>query len=208
MPTKVDADARNADARGPSAVESDGEYVRRAYERAIDWYKVAETKAQLVLTVNGILVTILFGLLVGRPDDAAQVADVFGVETWAFVLVAVGALIGALLCAAATLWSRHRKNVRKTFLRLGVNPEKPSSYRPEVLWYFGYLAYLEPDAAAEHISRADRSFETTALSFNLVNLSGIVLRKHRLINAAWMLTSLCLILLMAGGTSILIRTQL
>jgi hypothetical protein len=147
-------------------------------------------------------------VLVGRPDDAAQVANVSGVETWAFFLVAVVALIGALSCAAATLLSQHQKNVSRTFHRLHVDPKDPSSYRPEVLWYFGYLAYLNADAAAERIRQADRAFEITALSFNLVNLSRIVLRKHRLINAAWILTSLCLILLMAGGTSILIRTRL
>jgi hypothetical protein len=30
------------------------------YDRVIDWYKVAETKAQFLLTVNGAFVTIAF----------------------------------------------------------------------------------------------------------------------------------------------------
>ena len=85
----------------------------------------------------------------------------FGIDAWAFFLVAVGALIGALSCAAATLWSQHRKNVRETFVRLGVERDKLSSYRPEVLWYFGHLACLDPDEAAKRISRADRAFEIT-----------------------------------------------
>jgi hypothetical protein len=117
---------------------------------------------QLLLTANGILVTILFGVLLGRPDYADRVADVSGVETWAFFLIAAGALVGALLCAAATLLSQHRKNALRTFRELGVRPENPLSYRPEVLWYFGYLAYLKSNAAAELIGLADRAFEIKA----------------------------------------------
>jgi hypothetical protein len=59
MPAKVNATGRSTDVDAGSAVDSDGPHVRGAYERAIDSYKVAETKAQLVLTVNGILATIL-----------------------------------------------------------------------------------------------------------------------------------------------------
>jgi uncharacterized integral membrane protein len=169
--------------------------------------RLRKPRRSCFLLQNGILVTILFGLLIGRADSAVQVADVSGVETWAFFLIAAGALVGALLCAAATLLSQHRRNVSRTFEELHVKAEDPESYPDEVLWYFGYLACLNADKAAEKIRQADHASEIRALSFNLVNLSGIVLRKHRLINAGWILTSLCLIFLMAGGTSILIRTQ-
>jgi hypothetical protein len=57
--------------------EPDAEYVRRAYDRAIDWYKVAENKAQLLLTVNGLLVTVFVGSLTGKTSGARPT----GVET-------------------------------------------------------------------------------------------------------------------------------
>src|SRR3954471_20402046 len=50
-------------------VTGSGEYVWRAYERAIDWYKIAESKAQIILTVNGVLVTLLFEIA-ARPVSA------------------------------------------------------------------------------------------------------------------------------------------
>jgi hypothetical protein len=59
MPAKGEARGTDSGSGAPSPDESDGEYVRRAYERAIDWYKVAETKAQMLLTANGILVITL-----------------------------------------------------------------------------------------------------------------------------------------------------
>jgi hypothetical protein len=52
MPATVEAPELNTGSRAPSANESDGEFVRRAYERTIDWYKVAETKAQLLFTAK------------------------------------------------------------------------------------------------------------------------------------------------------------
>jgi hypothetical protein len=164
---------------------------------------VAETKAQLLLTVNGAFVTILFGTLFGRLGN---VHARFGPETWAFLGVGVVALISALACAAGCLWSFHG-NAKEEFAHLGVNPDDPASYRPEVLWYFGHLARLRSDAAVEALRRADRKFEAETLSYNVVDLSIKVLRKHRLVNAGWALTALALIALVAAGTSFFLHAQ-
>ncbi len=126
----------------------DAEYVRRAYERAIDWYKVAETKAQLLLTVNSVLVTVGFGIVLGRITEAHALAGTSGVETWVFLFLAIAAFIGAISSAAACLWSRHSRNAKQAFVYLGVDPADPASYCPEVLWYFGHLAFLGPPRTA------------------------------------------------------------
>lgn len=187
--------------------EVDAEYVRRVYERAMDWYKVAESKAQLILTVNGLLVTLTFGAAAGHISDGRELAKVAGLETWCFFAIVVGALLGAVACAAACMWSRHGTNYKGTFALLGVNPADPTSYRPEVLWYFGDLAHLEMGSAADLISRADRKFEITALSYNVVHLARIVLRKHRFVNAGWALTALGIASLILGAASIFVRAQ-
>ncbi|MFC4466835.1 hypothetical protein ACFPH6_20265 [Streptomyces xiangluensis] len=198
----------SSDPAGQNGTEADAEYVRRVYDRAIDWYRVAEAKAQLILTVNGVLVTVIFGTAAGNVTKKHEFAKISGVETWCFFLVSTGSLIGAVACAAACLWSRHVKNVKGTFARLRVYPEIPNSYRPEVLWYFGDLAHLEIEPAAALISRADRRFEIKALSYNVVHLAGIVLRKHRFVNAGWALTALAIISLIVGVASIFIRAQI
>ncbi|MEU3334459.1 hypothetical protein [Streptomyces sp. NPDC006668] len=177
------------------------------YERAMDWYKVAESKAQLILTVNGVLVTVTFGTAAGHISDGRELGKVAGFETWCFFLVVIGALLGAVACAAACMWSRHGTNYKGTFALLGVQPEDPGTYRPEVLWYFGDLAHLEMSAAAALISRADRNFEITTLSYNVVHLARIVLRKHRFVNAGWALSALGIASLILGGASIFVRAQ-
>jgi hypothetical protein len=182
----------------------DAEYVRRVYDRAIDWYKVAEAKAQLLLTVNGVLVTVVFGIISGRVAGGRS-ARVPGIETWFFLFAAISSLIGAVACAAACMWSMHGKD--KTFALLGVDRNDPASYRPEVLWYFGHLARLEIGPAAALISQADRKFEIVTLSYNVVHIAPIILRKHRLVNAGWALTAMAITSLIASGASILIRAQ-
>jgi hypothetical protein len=178
-------------------------YVRRVYASTRDWYAVAETKAQLLLTINGIFITILFGTLFGRAGGARVPHGDAGPETWTLLAVSVA----ALACAAGCLWSLHGDSDRE-FARLKVDPADPASYRPEVLWYFGHLARLQPAAAAEQLRTADEQFEAEALSHNVVDLSAKVLRKHRWVNAGWAFTALALIALIAAGTSLFIRAQL
>jgi hypothetical protein len=182
-------------------------YIRRVYASTREWYAVAETKAQLLLTVNGVFVTVLFGVMFGKLGDVHAGATArFGPETWVFLGVAVAALVSALVCAAGCLWSFHG-HAKEEFAHLGVNPDDPTTYRPEVLWYFGHLAHLQLDAAAETLRRADQNFEAETLSYNVVDLSVKVLRKHRLVNAGWALTALALIALVAAGTSFFLRAQ-
>src|SRR4051812_28210859 len=72
------------------------EYARRVYDRVMDWYKVAETKAQLVLTVNGVFITIGFGIVSAKPDGVSVPTRTVGPETWGFLALAVSALAGAI----------------------------------------------------------------------------------------------------------------
>jgi len=52
---------------------------------------------------------------------------------------------------------------------------------------------------------ADEEFEVRVLTYNVHGLARTVLRKHRLINAGWLLTSVSLLALIAAGTSLLLH---
>jgi hypothetical protein len=90
---------------------------------------------------------------------------------------------------------------------LKVVPAEIGTYRPEALWYFGHLAHLDWAAVVERLRDADDKFELVALTYNVHGLAIVVLRKHRLINAGWTLTSSALIALIAAGVSVLVRSQ-
>jgi hypothetical protein len=206
--TRVTRGRRNAAAQGQEQVsEASVEYLRRMYASTRGWYTAAETKAQLLLAVNGAFVTLLFGILFSRPSDVQAVTVHFGVDTWAFISMSVAALVGAIVCATLSLWSLHGR-AQKDLTRLGVSPGDPDSYRPEALWYFGHVARLQPDAVTERLLKANSSFEAQALSYHAIDLARRVLRKHRWVNAGWILTAAALIALAAAGTSFFIHAQI
>jgi hypothetical protein len=184
------------------------EYARRVYDRVMDWYKVAETKAQLILTVNGVFITIGFGIVSAKPDGVSVPTRTVGPETWGFLALAVSALAGAIGAAAACLLSRHRHNIKIDFKRLGIDPDERDelvALPVETLWYFGHLASLPFRRVVNSFDQIDEDDEFKILAFHVVGLSRVVLRKHRLVNAGWLLTSVALLSLLAAITSYAIR---
>jgi hypothetical protein len=177
------------------------------YASTRNWYAAAETKAQLLLAVNGAFVTVLFGALFGQSSDVRTGTGAFGIDTWIFTGVSAMALVSAIVCAALSLWSVHGKSKRQ-FARLGIDPSDPTSYRAEALWYFGDVARLRPDAVTESLLKADRPFEVQVLIYHVIDLANKVLRKHRWVNAGWILTALALIALAAAGISFVLHARL
>jgi Pycsar effector protein len=176
------------------------EYLRHMYAMTRSWYTAAETKAQLLLAVNGLFVTVLFGILFGNSGDHHLGAAKIRHWTWALISFSVAALVIAIICAALCLWSLHGR-AKAEFDGFEVDPEDPDSFPPEVLWYFGHVAHLERDAAKERLRSVGRRFEIETLSYHVVDLAHKVLRKHRYVNAGWAFTALALIALVGSGVS-------
>jgi hypothetical protein len=192
------------DAESEQISEANIEYLRHMYDSMRVWYTAAETKAQLLLGINGVFITLLFTVLFSRPSDIRTGSDHFGIDTWIFITLSVTALSCAIVCAAACLWSLHGRSGAE-FTRLGVNPQNPNSYRPEVLWYFGHVARLRPDAVSQRLLKVDRSSEARVLSYHVIDLSSKVLRKHRWMNLGWISTAVAVIALVAAGISFFIH---
>lgn len=194
--------------RDSDEVPADGlDYARRVYEMAIDWYKTAERKGQLLPTANGAFAAILLGVVSSNLNDLRHFGRVAGIETWCFFAIALTASCTAIGFAAASLLSRHEHNIKSDFDRLGVLKDDPTTYRPEVLWYFGHLASLQFGPTVDLLRAADRRMEFDTLTFNAVGLSHVVLRKHRLVNLGWMLTAGALLAMTATGLSLFLRSQ-
>ena len=177
------------------------EYLRHMYAMTRAWYTAAETKAQLLLAVNGLFVTVLFGILFGNSGDRHLGTVKFRSGTWVLISVSVVALVIAIICAALCLWSLHGR-AKAEVNKIVVDPEDPNSFPPEVLWYFGHLVHLERDAVKKRLRSVDRRFEIETLSYHVVDLAHKVLRKHRYVNAGWAFTALALIALVAAGASL------
>lgn len=107
------------------------EYLRHMYANTRGWYTASEMKAQLLLAVNGVFVTVLFGLLFGRPTDARAEVSQFGSGTLILIGVTAGALVGAIACATLCLWSLHGR-AKAELTQLGVKRGESPSYQRKV----------------------------------------------------------------------------
>jgi hypothetical protein len=128
--------ARPTEASGPGGEPAGPalEYARRLYANVLDWYKLADTKAQLLLTIDGAFITIIAGAIFGNPEATSDRARQFGPETWVLLAVSALALLASVACAALCLWSRTglgETSIRRVMRReLGWTPTAGPATRP------------------------------------------------------------------------------
>jgi hypothetical protein len=186
------------------------EYLRDLGADLRYWYQSAETKAQLVLTVNGLFVTFLTAaVLAGRPE-AERATAVFGPETWAF-LAGLSLCLGlAIMSAVTCLASRGtgRRKLRRLLSHYAVDPDKAETYAPELTVFFHFLTALKAAPFTERLRGADQDFIVQALASDIIDFAPYVAAKHRWVNRAFILTGMTLGFFLATGISYLIRVHL
>jgi hypothetical protein len=182
------------------------EYLRRLYANVFDWYKIADSKAQLILTLDGVFVTIVTGTVFAKPDDLAAWQRVFGLETWIFLSLAALTIMSSIICAILCLHSRLHEALLSDIVRhYHVNRDDIRTYVPGVAWWFGMIAKMEPKLIARYLQTADDTFEADALADQIVVLSERILRKHRSVNWGWLFAGASLLSLVAAGASYVLR---
>jgi hypothetical protein len=172
-------------------------YVRNCYANALDWYKVADSKAQLIVTLNGIVVTVVTGTAFAKPDEMKS--RLSGPTQIALVPLGLAAacVVCALVCAVICLFSRLDDGSLRALHR-SLTGAEPYTLTPEVAWWFGMIASLTDGEGEERQTRvrdmsvflmsADEAFETQALASQIVLLSQNTLAKHQWVNRGWLAT--------------------
>jgi hypothetical protein len=171
------------------------------------WYQAAEIKAQVVLAIDGALVALLSGSLLGNRNDVAGTVAVFGPETWVLLAGITVAFALSITCAVICLVARglRRKGVEEALARWQVDPSDAATYAPEATAFFLYLTALQPAPLAERMRSVDPAFVLQALSSNPVLFARNVVRKHRWVNRAFVCTGVALGFFLCLGVSYLAR---
>jgi hypothetical protein len=153
------------------------EYSRRLYENVVDWYKIAETKAQIILSLDGIFTSLLVGALFVKGPDLKDTLKFFGPETWIFLALMAACLVTAIICALVCLVSRvmPRKEIQR---RYGATLKNcpPDDYPPEVMWFFQTISQLNEEFYTRQAGKVSSDLERRALSNQNFLLSGKVLK--------------------------------
>jgi hypothetical protein len=186
------------------------EYLRDLGTDLRYWYRAAETKAQLVLTVNGLFITFLTASALARRADVAQTTAAFGVETWVFLAGMSACLALAILSAVRCLASRGvgRRKLQRRLSDYAVDPDKADTYAPELTVFFHFLSALKATPFTERLRTADQDFIVQALASDIIDFAPYIVAKHRWVNRAFILTGMTLGFFLCTGISYLIRVHL
>lgn len=177
------------------------ENARRLYENVTAWYNAADTKAQIILTVDGAFIAVLGSTIFAEPSGVRELTAAFPPETWMLLLLMSLSLTGSIASALACLWSRlyRKKAVDEIFRTLGVDVRRAASYPPDVLWFFQFVRRLDRAQFQARLLQMDGRAEVTALGFQVSALSDRVTRKHRWVNAGFVLTGCSFVFFLAAG---------
>lgn len=167
-------------------------FLRHRFDSTQNWYKSAETKAQLVLTLNGVFIGFI-GKNVFLNEKTTELLQTISFSAQAVVgimLMCIAAsIIFALLC------------VRTRFVKLDLqkyaqydekgNVEK---YDERFIFFFGFLGQMKSDVLIKQLEKFGPSEEFKILAHNIVIFSKNVAAKHRMVNISFLLFGCSLIL--------------
>lgn len=189
--------------------ENSLEYSQRLYERVIDWYKNADSKAQITLTLNGVFVAFLTSSIFKNPNEVFGIINKFSALTWIWLSLMCLFLVGSIVCALVCLWSRiafHPKRDAR-LIKAIENAEKTGEYSPDVMLFFKTIAMLDGEKFLQQLAKIDKQFEIKALGSQIYLLSKRVYMKHRLVNYSFALVGAALIFFLLGAVSYLLNVK-
>lgn len=179
------------------------EYARRLYDDVLAWYLSADTKAQVLLGLDGAFMAFLAATTFQKSDDLGKLIDSFPTLTWV-LLVSMGVtLLMSMVAAVYCLWSRiHFASSLEEWITNAETPARTETeYPPEVMWFFQHLAALEPQRFRETLASVDAPFELHAMASQIEKLSGNVRKKHIAVDLGFVLAMLTLLLFAAAAVS-------
>ncbi len=181
------------------------DYARRLFERIIDWYKTADSKAQIILTLDGAFLTFLTTSVFKNPDELSRIIQRFNSATWLFLALMSVCLVGSIISALMCLWSRVWLSSKRdaVLVREKMKLDEAENYSPNVMLFFKTISWLDHDKFQSQLPHVDNKFEIAALASQSYLLSKRVNTKHLLINLGFVLAGASLIFFLAGGISYL-----
>lgn len=190
--TDVSESFRPADVR---AVE----YARGVHRENLDFNRDLYTRAQIVLTLDGVVLAAVAAGVARDPADVAAIVRRFSSLTWVLLALATAALIVSVLSAAQALYSRHRRRERwrpQLLPARWIRHQSQSAPGPWHMWYFGGIAEMP---AEEFVDQAllelknNPDYEAHVRLAHVWVMSATMVRRADQLNRAFVCTALALV---------------
>lgn len=177
------------------------EYSRFLYDDVKDWYKNADIKAQILLTLTGAFVTFLTSSLFVKADDLREITRCITPLIWGVLVAMTVTIVLAVMSAMACLWSRIPLHTYawKEPENDGVDNKKRSPTLARQVGFFGTLITLNKKRFQSHLQQINPEDEVEIRLEQTYYFSKNVYKKHFYIDIGFVLTVLSLLLFLAAG---------
>jgi hypothetical protein len=110
-------------------------FSREVYASTMDWYKVADSKGQLLLALNGVYITVLSSVTIASSQQLVKIRASLPLVTGVLLASAAVATATSILMAIACLYSR--LSDARTIQAVSERDEQGRlRYRPSALYWF------------------------------------------------------------------------
>jgi len=186
------------------------DYSHFLFSSVVDWYRNADLKAQIILTLDGAFVAFLTTSAFKMPEDLHKITERFTGYTWLFIVCMCLCLAASIVSALMCLWSRVFLLPKRDHILVGEKKRIKAGvqrYSPNVMLFFKTISWLDHDSFQEQLRATDKEFQIRALASQIYLLSKRVYVKHLLVNCGFVLAGASFILFLAGGMSYLARIK-
>jgi hypothetical protein len=199
-----DCDGSAAGAAPPVAAL---EYARRLYDDVLGWYHSADTKAQVLLGLDGAFLAFLAAAAFQEPDAVRALLQAIPAWTWGLLGAMSVTLMMSMAAAIYCLWSRIRFAAPPEARtgQGGVASVGHDAYPPEAMWFFQHLAALESGRFRRTMDEVDGRFELHAMASQIEKLSCNVRRKHVAVDVGFALALATLLLFAMAAVTYVLR---
>lgn len=182
-------------------------YVRRLYDDVVGWYRSADTKAQVVLAIDGAFVAFLTSGIFRKPEDLKAMVVDFSLPTRILLLLMMLSLLLSIAAAIHCLWSRiySMADLQEIIDGTARDGAAAKLYEPKIMWFFQMVAALDKSTFRRTLEEMDGRRELEAMASQIHILSGNVQRKHRAANFGFLFAAATLVLFLAAGVSYVVK---
>jgi hypothetical protein len=177
------------------------EYSRFLYDDVKDWYKNADTKAQILLTLMGVFITFLASSIFAKADDLLKITRCMTPMIWVVLITMVGTVALSVISGLACLWSRiplHRYAWTEP-KNDGVDNEKKSPISGRQIGFFGTLITLNKKRFQSHLQQIKPEDEVEIRLEQTYEFSKNVYKKHFYLDIGFVLAVISLLLFLLAG---------
>jgi hypothetical protein len=169
------------------------EYTRSLYDDVVYWYRNADTKAQILLTLIGVFIGFLTSTVFVKVDDLKDITHYFDKIIWFTLSIMATTVTLSVFAALACLWSRIRlrDETREELDTILTNTNHPISGR--IIGYFETLWRLPQEKFESSLMVLSYDDEVRIRAAQIHALSRHVHWKHIFVNIGFVLGGLSLL---------------